>query len=218
MELIVDNLNNSRSVAFPFRNPPKEYKCDADKCGKVYKTSHGLKNHKNNHHNNNPSTHPKQSQSQAQTQTSGPLPLSIPMATQTTQSSTSVQTTQTTQTTSVQTTATIISKSPVINGQTLSPATKESILATFVRCRPLQTLPTSGATVQSRIDGLPLMLTLQTDNESKNTESDSVITEKKILINGSPMKKCPAIAAPTLQQHLLSPIVGKPTISVTKIM
>ena len=196
------------------QSPPKEYKCI---CGKIYKTSHGLKNHKNIHHNNNQTTPQKQSQSQAQTQTSGPLPVSIPIATQT-QSSTPVQT-QTTQTTSVQTNTTIIGKSPVINGQTLSPVTKESILATFVRCRPIQTLPTNGTAtgVQTRIDGLPLMLTLQTD-DSKNTESDSVTNDKKILINGSGVKKCPAIAAPTLQQHLLSPLVGKSTISVTKIL
>ena len=63
------------------------------------------------------------------------------------------------------------------------------------------------------------MLTLQTDKDNKGSESDSVSNEKKVLVNGNPLKKCPAIAAPTLQQHLLSPIIGKQTqISVTKIM
>ncbi|XP_054161702.1 uncharacterized protein LOC128959722 [Oppia nitens] len=204
----------------------KEYKCDF--CSKIYKTSHGLKHHKKVHHSNIETTNSStttttittstscnntnsSTKTQAQTQTSGQLPIqiSVPIQTQTTQS------TQTT-TSSVQTNTTLIGKTPITN-QTLSQAAKEGIIATFVRCRPLQSLTVSGG--QSRLDALPVMLKLQTDIDNKiNTELDLVTKPLGKKSSNDSNIKCPAIAAPTLQQHLLNPIIGKPAISVTKIL
>ncbi|CAG2119512.1 unnamed protein product [Medioppia subpectinata] len=174
---------------------PKEYKC-AD-CSKVYKTSHGLKHHRNTHHSNI-QTVPK-TQTQAQTQTLSQLSahLSPTVQTQTTQTSSSVQTT-----------ATFIGKSALISGQSA-----KDMLATIVRCRPASGVPT-------RADAMPVMLTLQPESDSKVSEIKSSSKDDKKAVNNNNENgvKCPAIAAPTLQQHLLSPIVGKPAISVTKIL
>ncbi|CAG2169287.1 unnamed protein product, partial [Oppiella nova] len=89
------NIHRNNPIAHKPKDPtisqpaPKEYKCGD--CGKVYKTSHGLKHHRNTHHSN------MLTKTQAQTQTQGQLStqLSPTVQTQTTQTSSSVQTTTT---------------------------------------------------------------------------------------------------------------------------
>lgn len=157
------------------------YKCH---CGKNYKTSHGLKNHTNLHHNKN------QTQS-SQTQTQLPVQIQTEKVTKTDQSTTT-------------------------NNSPLQANTKESILATFVRMKASSiqsntlspTSPTANVVSLNRntLDGLPLVLTLQTDKSNKFTGSTVTLKANEI---SETEKKFPVIAAPTLQQHLLSPIITK---------
>jgi hypothetical protein len=150
---------------------------------KVYKCQICGKNYKTshglkNHNNSHHNNNTNQQQTQTQTQTS----------------------------TQAQTNSGTINKT-VITSNCLSPASKESILATFVR---MKSIPSQSGVQLNRngMDPIPVMLTLQTDNENK-LDSDSVSNDDNQGLNNDVIRKCPVIAAPTLQQHLLSPIVTK---------
>ncbi|RWS15126.1 hypothetical protein B4U79_08325 [Dinothrombium tinctorium] len=94
---------------------------------------------------------------------------------------------------------------------------KDSVLATFVRMKSMPSTAINAPSSQATVQGLPLLITAQSEvmikkepeasavKDEINSVKQANVESKEIVTN----KNCPVIKAPTLQQHLLSPIVTK---------
>ncbi|RWS26676.1 juxtaposed with another zinc finger protein 1-like protein [Leptotrombidium deliense] len=91
---------------------------------------------------------------------------------------------------------------------------KDSVLATFVRMKSMPSTAINTSSAQT-VQGLPLIITAQSDVTIKREpvegmkNESSFVSREKDLVAMVTNSNCPVIKAPTLQQHLLSPIIVK---------